>query len=141
MSEWNRANARVPRTAMSSRSRLRVCPASVRDGSDFKSLIQFVNTKEFKGGFSEVSFAANGQPIKLYPDRHAPWGQVLVLDKKHVRLFSPMDWSFLDKDGLSVRWVSDTDAYQVALFRYASLGVDRRNTSNVISGLTDANGV
>jgi hypothetical protein len=105
--------------------------------SDFKALIQFVNTNEFKGGFSEVSFAANGTPIKLYPDRHAPYGNVLILDKGHVRMFSPMDWSFLDKDGLTVRWVPDTDAYQTALFRYASLGVDRRNTSVLISGLTD----
>lgn len=106
--------------------------------SDFKALIQFIDQKQFAGGFSEVSFAANGTPIKLYPDRHAPYGQVLILDKGHIRLFSPMDWSFLDKDGLSVRWVADTDAYQVALFRYASLGVDRRNTSVVISGLTDS---
>jgi hypothetical protein len=141
MSEWNRSNAAG---AKNGDVVAITTPGLVRrlfETADFKSLIQFVNTNEFKGGFSEVSFAANGQPIKLYPDRHAPWGQVLVLDKKHVRLFSPMDWSFLDKDGLSVRWVSDTDAYQVALFRYASLGVDRRNTSNVISGLTDANGV
>jgi hypothetical protein len=114
-------------------------PASVRD-LRLQVADPVREQKEFKGGFNEVSFAANGTPIKLYPDRHAPYGQVLILDKKHVRLFSPMDWSFLDKDGLSVRWVSDTDAYQVALFRYASLGVDRRNTSVAISGLTDTNG-
>jgi hypothetical protein len=82
--------------------------------NDFKALVQFVNTNEFKGGFSEISFQANGTPIKLYPDRLAPWGQVLILDKKHVRLFSPADWDFLSRDGLTVRWVNDIDAYQVA---------------------------
>jgi hypothetical protein len=108
---------------------------------DFKALIQFVNTNDFAGGFSEVSFAANGTPIKLYPDRLAPWGQILIPHKKHIRLFSPADWDFLSKDGLTVRWVNDIDAFQTALFKYANLGADRRNTSNVISGITDTNGI
>jgi len=108
---------------------------------DFKALIQFVNQKDFAGGFSEISFAANGVPIKLYPDRLAPWGKILIPHKKHIRLFSPADWDFLSKDGLTVRWVADYDAFQVALFKYANLGCDRRNTSNVITGLTDADGV
>jgi hypothetical protein len=90
--------------------------------ADFKSLVQFVNTNEFKGGFTEISFAANGTPIKLYPDRLAPFGQVLIVDKKHIKLFSPGDWDFLSRDGLTVRWVNDIDAYQVALFKYANLG-------------------
>lgn len=105
--------------------------------SDFKSLVQFINQTEFKGGFSEVSFSANGSPVKLYPDRHAPWGQVLGLDTSHIKLFSPADWDFLSRDGLTVRWVSGVDAYQAGLFRYANMGVDRRNTHFVVSGLTD----
>ena len=109
--------------------------------ADFKNLVQFVNTNDFKGGFSEVAFAANGTPIRLYPDRLAPWGQVLIPHKKHIRLFSPADWDFLSKDGLTIRWVNDIDAFQMALFKYANLGADRRNTSNVLSGITDVNGV
>lgn len=105
--------------------------------SDFKSLVQFINQTAFAGGFSEISFSANGAPIKLYPDRHAPWGQVLGLDTKHIKLFSPADWDFLSRDGLTVRWVSGVDAYQAGLFRYANMGVDRRNTHFVVSGLTD----
>jgi hypothetical protein len=105
--------------------------------SDFKSLVQFINQTEFKGGFSEVSFSANGSPVKLYPDRHAPWGQVLGLHKKHIKLFSPADWDFLSRDGLTIRWVPGVDAYQAGLFRYANMGVDRRNTHFVVSGLTD----
>ena len=105
--------------------------------SDFKSLIQFINQTDFKGGFSEISFMANGAPVKLYPDRHAPWGQILGLHKEHIRLFSPADWDFISRDGLTVRWVPGIDAYQAALFRYANMGVDRRNTHFVVSGLTD----
>jgi hypothetical protein len=107
---------------------------------DFKSLVQFVNQKDFVGGFTEISFAVNGLPIKLYPDRLAPWGKVMILDKKHVRMFSPADWAFLSRDGLTVRWVSDKDAYQVALFRYANMGTDLRRTSNVLYAVTDTDG-
>jgi hypothetical protein len=141
MLEWNRANAAG---AKANEVVAITTPGLTRrlfETSDFKSLVQFVNTKEFGGGFSEISFAVNGMPIRLYPDRLAPFGKVLLIDKKHVRLFSPADWDFLSRDGLTVRWVNDIDAYQAALFRYANMGADRRNTSNVISGLTDVNGV
>lgn len=137
MSEWNRTNAKG---AKANEVVSITTPGLTRrlfETNDFKALVQFVNTNEFKGGFAEISFQANGTPIKLYPDRLAPWGKVLILDKKHVRMFSPADWDFLSRDGLTVRWVPDTDAYQVAMFRYANIGTDRRNTSNVISGLTD----
>jgi hypothetical protein len=141
MQEWNRS---ASAGAKSGDVVAITTPGIVRrlfETGDFKALVQFVNTNEFKGGFSEVSFAANGTPIKLYPDRLAPWGQVLIPHKKHIRLFSPADWDFLSKDGLTVRWVNDIDAFQTALFKYANLGADRRNTSNVISGITDVNGV
>jgi hypothetical protein len=137
MSEWNRTQARGAKAGDVVAITTPGLTRRLFETNDFKALVQFVNTTEFKGGFSEISFQANGTPIKLYPDRLAPWGHVMILDKKHVRLFSPADWDFMSRDGLTVRWVNDIDAYQVALFRYANLGTDRRNTSNDISGLTD----
>jgi hypothetical protein len=137
MSEWNRTAAAGAKAGNIVGITTPGLTRRLFETSDFKALVQFVNTNEFKGGFSEISFQANGTPIRLYPDRLAPWGQVLLLDKGHVRLFSPADWDFMSRDGLTVRWVNDIDAYQVALFRYANLGMDRRNTSNVIGGLTD----
>ena len=137
MLEWNRTNAAGAKVGQTKGITTPGLTRRLFETSDFKSLVQFVNTNEFKGGFSEISFAANGTPIKLYPDRLAPYGQVMLLDVQHIRLFSPADWDFLSRDGLTVRWVNDIDAYQVALFRYANMGADRRNTSNVIVGLTD----
>jgi len=140
MREWNRSAAQG---AKQNDVVAVTTPGIVRrlfETADFKALVQFVNTNEFKGGFTEVSFAANGTPIRLYPDRLAPWGKVLIPDKKHIKLFSPADWDFLSKDGLTIRWVADYDAFQVALFRYANMGVDRRNTSNLVSGITDTDG-
>jgi hypothetical protein len=92
-------------------------------------LIRFVNTKELKGGFSSLSFDTGGGPVTLASDRHAPYGKVFIIDKNHIKLFSPADWDFLQKDGLTIRQVANKDAYEAILFRYANMGTDRRNSS------------
>jgi hypothetical protein len=105
--------------------------------ADFKSNVRFVNSESFDGGFEKITFNAGNGAVELFADRHHPWGKVHILHKKHFRLFSPADWDFLSRDGLTIRWVTDFDAFQAVLYRYANLGVDRRNTSIVLSGLTD----
>ncbi len=103
-------------------------------------LIRFVNTKELKGGFSSLSFDTGGGPTTLASDRHAPYGKVFVIDKNHVKLFSPGDWDFLQKDGLTIRQVANKDAYEAILFRYANMGTDRRNSSAVLTCSGDTTG-
>ncbi len=105
--------------------------------AEFKSNVRFVNDNDLKAGFSGLSFVAGGAPINLHTDRLAPWGRVYFVDKKQIKVFSPGGWDFLSRDGLTVRWVSDKDAFQAVLFRYMNLGTGRRNTSAVMSGLTD----
>lgn len=105
--------------------------------ADFKTNIRFVNETELKAGFTGLKFASGGAMINLVSDRLAPWGKVYFIDKKHIKVFSPAGWQFLDRDGLTIRWVSDKDAFQAVLFRYINLGTGRRNTSAVMSGLTD----
>lgn len=104
---------------------------------DFKTQVRFVNSETLRGGFDALSFGAGAGTYKLYADRLAPFGKVHFVHKPHFRLFSPADWDFLSRDGLTIRWVTDVDAFQSVLFRYANLGTDRRNTSLVMSGLTD----
>lgn len=106
--------------------------------ADFKSNVRFVNTKEMKGGFEEISFGAGSGTIRLVGDRLAPYGKVYLLDKQHIRLFQPNDWDFLARDGQPIKWVQDKDAWQAILFKYANLGTDRRNTSAVLYGVTDS---
>ena len=105
--------------------------------SDFKSNVRFVNSTTLNGGFEEVSFSAGSGQIVLCADRLAPYGKAFFVDKQHIMLFSPADWDFLSRDGLTVRWVSNLDAFQAILFRYVNMGADRRNTSMVMSSLTD----
>lgn len=107
------------------------------DTSDFKSNVRFVDTQTLAGGFEQLTFACGNGSMKLNADRLHPWGQFTFLDKQHVRLFSPADWDFLARDGLTVRWVTDVDAFQSILFRYSNMGTDRRNTSGKLTGYTD----
>jgi len=109
--------------------------------ADFKSLVNFVNTQDFKAGFKGLQFSAGGANIELAVDRHAPWGKVFFVNLDDIRVFSPADWDFLAKDGLSVKWVDSLDAFQSILFRYLNMGASRRNRSMVVSGLTDTNGI
>jgi hypothetical protein len=107
------------------------------ESAEFKTNVRFVNEVEFNAGFSGLKFSAGGAPVNLVSDRLAPWGKVHFIDKKRIKVFSPGGWDFLSRDGLTIRWVSDKDAYQAVLFRYINLGTGRRNTSAVMSGLTD----
>lgn len=105
--------------------------------ADFKSNVRFVESENMKGGFEKISFASGSGRLSLITDRLAPYGKVFYVHKKHVRVFSPGDWDFLQRDGLTIRWVDNKDAFQAVLFRYVNLGTNRRNTSLVMSGLTD----
>lgn len=107
------------------------------ESAEFKSNVRFVNENELAAGFTGLKFASGGAMINLVTDRLAPWGRVYFIDKKHIKVYSPGGWQFLDRDGLTIRWVSDKDAFQAVLFRYINLGTGRRNTSAVMSGLTD----
>jgi hypothetical protein len=109
-------------------------------GSAPNGNVRFVNTKQFAGGFSSVSFDTGGGPVELASDRHAPFGKVYIIDKGHVKLFSPADWDFLQRDGLTIRLVANTDAYEAILFRYANMGTDRRNSSAVMTCSGDTTG-
>jgi hypothetical protein len=105
--------------------------------ADFKDNVRFVGENEFKHGFTGLKFAAGGAMVNLVADRLAPWTKAHFIDKAAMSVYSPGNWSFLDRDGLTIRWVSDKDAFQAVLFRYMNLGLKRRNTHAVMTGLTD----
>jgi hypothetical protein len=105
--------------------------------ADFSDAVRFVEPMQLKGGFEGISFAAGSGRYSLVMDRLAPYGKVFFVHKKHIKVFSPGDWAFLSRDGLTIRWVDSRDAFQAVLWRYVNLGTDRRNTSLVMSGLTD----
>ena len=102
-----------------------------------QSQVRYVDSPtKLAGGYEALSVGG----YDMVGDRLAPFGQIRMLDKRFIKIFSNRDWHFLDQDGLSTRWVTDQDAWQAALARYINLGVSRRNTHLVMSGLTDSTG-
>jgi hypothetical protein len=107
------------------------------ESAEFKTNVRFVDTKDLKAGFSQLGFVVGGAAFNMVTDRLAPWGKLFLVDKAKIKVYSPGGWQFLDRDGLTIRWVSDKDAYQALLFRYINLGTGRRNTSAAMTALTD----
>lgn len=141
MQDTNKIHAKG---AKSSDIRMVTTPGIARrlfETNDFKTNVRFVDTSagsmKLKSGFETLSFAAGAGTYSLVTDRLAPWGQIHALDAKNIKVFSPGGWDFLSRDGLTIRWVSDKDAFQAVLFRYINLGTGRRNTSFVEYAITD----
>lgn len=102
-----------------------------------QSQVRYVDKPtQLAGGYESLSVGG----YDMVGDRLAPFGQIRLLDKRFIKIFSNRDWHFLDQDGLSTRWVTDQDAWQAALARYINLGVSRRSVHLVMSGLTDSTG-
>lgn len=102
----------------------------------FTNSVRFVNTMEFKGGFSAIEVAG----LPFVADVDAPFGTIFMLDEKYIKVFSPRDWHFLDEDGHVLKWVVGYDAWEAALARYLNLGISRRNVQLVMTGVTDTTG-
>lgn len=137
MVNWNKAHAAGARSGDVVAITTPGLARRLFETSDFKSQIQFVNTQSLKGGFEEISFGTSQGRVRMTPDRLAPRGKVFFVPKKHIKVYSNGDWDFLQRDGLTIRWVDNRDAFQAVLHRYINLGTNRRNTSMVLSGLTD----
>ena len=105
--------------------------------SDFKANVRFVDTTNLKGGFESISFSSGNGTFTMVSDRLAPYGKVFFVDTTAIQVYSPGDWDFISRDGLTIRQVPNQDAFQAYLYRYINLGVNQRNTSLVMSGLTD----
>jgi len=105
----------------------------------FTSNIRFVgeDVQKLRGGFQSISF--DGYP--LVADRLAPFGKLLMLDKRFLKLYAAMDWQFLDQDGHALKWVVGKDAYEFALARYANFGITRRNVHLIATGIADTTGL
>ncbi len=99
-----------------------------------QSQVQFVEPMKLEGGWSSLNFM--NKP--LVADIDAPYGALYFLDEKYLKVFSNMDWHFLEEDGDVLKWVVDYDAWEAVLARYLNVGATRRNTQAVLYDITDA---
>lgn len=99
---------------------------------------QFVNTKEFTGGFGGIAFITDKGEIPIVTDVYAPPSTAWFLNEKELTLYRENDWEFMDMDGSKWARVPNFDAYSGTLYQYSELGTGRRNTHGRINNITEA---
>lgn len=99
---------------------------------------QFVNTKEFTGGFGGIAFITDKGEIPIVTDVYAPPSTAWFLNEKELTLYRENDWEFMDMDGSKWARVPGYDAYSGTLYQYSELGTGRRNTHGRINNITES---
>lgn len=106
------------------------------------SLKRFVGTTKFTGGFSGVAFESASQgEIPMIPDIDCPAGSALFVDEKAITVYDNGGYKFMDRSGSMWQQkrtnAGKFDAWEATLYEYSELGVNRRNTHGMISGITE----
>lgn len=99
---------------------------------------QFVNTKDFGGGFTGLSFTTDKGEIPFVVDIDAPKNLMYFVNEKEMTYYRESDWSWMDRDGSMFSRISGYDAYEARMYQYSELGIHRRNSFGVIEKLTEA---
>lgn len=99
---------------------------------------QYVNTKEFTGGFNGLAFTTDAGEIPFVVDTMAPKNKQYFVNEKELTLYREGDWSWMNRDGSMWARVAGFDAYEATMFQYSEIGCHRRNTHGVISDLTES---
>ncbi len=102
------------------------------------SLKRYTNTRDLKGGWSGLDFAAGVKPIPITSDRDCPNHQLFFLNTKYLTEFQMSDWEWMEEDGAVLSRVANTDAYEAILFKYHELATEKRNAHGKIVDLTEA---
>jgi hypothetical protein len=97
---------------------------------------RYTNTTEFAGGLKGLAFN-NGREIPVVEDVDHPFNTMYFLDEDSFKIYQDGDWSWMDKDGSTWKYVHDFDAYEAILKKYYELGVNRRNANGVLQDITE----
>lgn len=91
-----------------------------------------VNTMTLDGGWKALDY--NGIPLMV--DDDAIDGEMYFLTTKDLNIYRMSDYEWMQKDGAVLNRITGYDAYEAVLYRYAELGVVRRNSQGVICDLS-----
>lgn len=113
--------------------------------SYFNLLVQqrrFTNTTEFEGGFRGLAFTTDKGDVPMVTDVDAPNNTMYFIDEKHLKLYRPHEWQWLNRDGnMWQRKITNGqayDAYNANMYIYNQLGTDKRNAHAVIKDITES---
>lgn len=107
---------------------------------------QFVNTKEFAGGFTGLAFTTDEGEIPVVSDMDCPWSTMFFLNEKELKVYRAKDWSFMNRDGsnwqriigVSSGAIGYYDGYTSMMYKYWQLATHRRNSHGLMGNITEA---
>jgi hypothetical protein len=103
---------------------------------------RFVNTVEFKGGFSGIAFTTDYGDIPIVADFDCQPGRLYFLNEKEIKIYQNADWAWMSRDGNMWQRLIDSsgeyDAYRARMFKYWQIGTHRRNTHGMMTGIIEA---
>jgi hypothetical protein len=97
---------------------------------------RFTDTKEFTGGIQGLAFN-NGREIPVVEDPDAPDNTMYFLDESSFKIYRPKDWSWINRDGSTWKWVHDFDAYEAIYHIYQEFATTQRNANAVMTDLIE----
>lgn len=97
---------------------------------------RFTGSKDFEGGFTGLTFSYDTD-VPVVTDVDAPKGKMWFVDEAKFKVYRRKPWYFEDKDGSIWKWVKDYDAWEAMMKQYWEVAVTRRNTSGVMTGITE----
>ena len=92
-------------------------------------------TQILKGGYEAVYVQAGRRRVGMFTDRDVPDETAYGVCMSKFTEFVLTDWQFMQRDGNVLKWVTDKDEYQAAMFKYHELTIDERQCHFKLSGL------
>jgi hypothetical protein len=99
---------------------------------------QYVNTKEFAGGFTGLAFTTDAGEIPFVADVDSPPNRQYFLNEKELTYYRDSDWSWMNRDGSMWQRKIGYDQYDGMMYQYSELGCHRRNSQGLITDLTES---
>lgn len=97
---------------------------------------RYPSTTTFAGGLTGLAFN-NGREIPVIEDIDCPPSTMWGIDESSFKIYQEADWSWLDRDNTTWKWVQGFDAYEAILHKYYQIGINRRNANFVMKDITE----
>lgn len=101
------------------------------------SLRRYNEPKQWTGGLVGLAFNY-GTEIPVVEDRDTPAKHMFFIDEKQLKIWRDKPWSWEDRDGNVLKWVTDYDAFEALMKQYWQLGTHKRNAHAKMTNITEA---
>ena len=103
------------------------------------SLRRFNEPKNFAGGLTGLSFMyGSGGDLPVVEDPDAPDKHAFFVDEKQLTIYRDKEWSWQDRDGAVLKWVTDYDAWEGLMKQYWQIGTHQRNAHGKMTNITES---